>query len=157
MGMEKFSLREGDEAPDFELNDHTGNKIFLHHLKGKNVVLYFYPKDFTPGCTTEALEFTKNYELFAKKDIEIIGISPDDGTSHNKFRLHMGIPYLLVSDVDHKIAEKYGVWGIKKFMGKEYEGVIRSTFLINKNGRIMKIFKKVKPLGHSEETLKCFN
>jgi thioredoxin-dependent peroxiredoxin len=147
----------GDSAPDFSFSDMQGNSIKLSDLRTKKkVVLYFYPKDFTPGCSTEATEFTREYKKFRNAGIEIIGVSPDDEDSHRKFREKMGIPYLLASDVKTEISRMYGAYGPKSFMGKEYEGVNRSTFLIDKNGIIIRVFDKVKPLGHSEEVLKAF-
>ncbi|MDX1596106.1 MAG: thioredoxin-dependent thiol peroxidase [Nitrosopumilaceae archaeon] len=150
-------ISEGDKVPAFELNDSEGNKVKSSDLKGKKHVIYFYPKDFTPGCTTEADEFSKDYKKFQKKDIEIIGISPDDVESHKKFCDKMNIPYILLADTDHKVSEKFGVWGKKNFMGREYMGVNRSTFLVDENGKIFKVFPKVKPKGHSQEVLELFN
>jgi thioredoxin-dependent peroxiredoxin len=120
-------------------------------LGNRDIVVYFYPKDFTPGCSTEATEFSRDYKKFRDAGIEIVGISPDDEKSHEKFREKMGIPYQLVADTDNEVSKKYGVYGLKSFMGKEYMGVNRSTFLVDKKGKIVKIFKKVKPAGHSQE------
>jgi peroxiredoxin Q/BCP len=151
------SLKEGDYAPDFtfQVNDSSTMKL-SEFRKTKNIVLYFYPKDFTVGCTTEASEFGSNYETFTNSDIEIIGVSPDDQESHEGFRKEMEIPYILVSDTENEISKKYGVYGTKKFMGKEYLGIRRSTFLIDKKGRIIKIFYNVRPRGHSKEVLSVF-
>jgi peroxiredoxin Q/BCP len=149
-------ISEGDLVPKFELEDSDGSKIKSTDLKGKKHVIYFYPKDFTPGCTTEADEFSKDYNKFKKSGIEIVGISPDDVNSHKKFCNKMGIKYVLLADTDKEVSKKFGVWGKKKFMGKEYMGVIRSTFLVNEKGKIFKIFPKVKPAGHSKEVLDSF-
>ncbi len=123
---------------------------------GKRYVLYFYPKDFTPGCTTQADEFTKNLKKFQDANIEIVGVSPDDVTSHQKFCKKMNIEYTLLTDTDKKIANAFGVWGKKKFMGREYMGVNRSTFLIDEKGTIFKTYSKVKPAGHAMQVLKDF-
>jgi thioredoxin-dependent peroxiredoxin len=152
MEEEHIELAEGSNAPDFTMTDNQGRKIKLSDLCGKmNVIVYFYPKDFTPGCTTEATEFTRDYKKFKDAGIEIVGISPDNEDSHEKFREKMRIPYPLVADPAKEVSKNYGVYGLKKFMGKEYMGVNRSTFLIGNNGKIIKIFKKVKPMGHSQE------
>ena len=158
MDIARVDVKEGSEAPDFQLTSRDGVPINLSDFKGKrNLVIYFYPRDFTPGCTIEASEFTRDYNLFLEKNIEIVGISPDNDISHNKFRQSINIPYLLVSDEDHRISKIYGAWGLKKFMGKESMGITRSTFLIDINGKIFKVFKKVKSEGHSREILDCFN
>ncbi|MGC1930362.1 MAG: thioredoxin-dependent thiol peroxidase [Candidatus Nitrosopolaris sp.] len=150
-------LEQGDWAPDFSLTDLNGNAIKLSDFRGmKNVVVYFYPKDFTPGCTVEATEFTRDYTRFKDVDIEIIGISPDSTQSHLKFREKMKIPYLLATDTQNEISKKYAVYGPKSFMGKEYFGISRSTFLVNKEGIIIRIFAKVKPAGHSQEVFQAF-
>ena len=119
-------------------------------------MIYFYPKDFTPGCTTEADEFSKDYNKFKKSGIEIVGISPDDVNSHKKFCEKMGIRYVLLADTDKEVSKKFGVWAKKKFMGREYMGVIRSTFLVNEKGKVFKVFPKVKAAGHSKQVLDSF-
>ena len=149
-------ISEGGPVPKFELEDSDGNKIKSMDLKGKKYVIYFYPKDFTPGCTIEADEFSKDYNKFKKSGIEILGISPDDVKSHKKFCEKMGIRYILLADTDKEVSKKFGVWGKKKFMGKEYMGVIRSTFLVNEKGKIFKVFPKVKAAGHAKEVLDSF-
>jgi thioredoxin-dependent peroxiredoxin len=152
MSEKQEQLSEGDVAPDFEMKDSSGQTMRLSDLRGKkSVVAYFYPKDFTPGCTMEATEFTKEYENFKQAGIEIVGISPDSEDSHTRFRDKMGIPYRLVADTDNKVSKMYGVYGLKNFMGKEYMGVNRSTFLVDKSGKIVKVFRRVKPAGHSRE------
>lgn len=149
-------ISEGDSVPKFELLDSEGKSVKSSDLKGKKYVIYFYPKDFTPGCTTEADEFSKDYNKFKKVGIEIVGISKDDVESHKKFCQKMKIPYILLADTGTDVAKKFGVWGKKKFMGKEYMGVIRSTFLVDEKGKIFKAFPKVKPAGHAKEVLEAF-
>ena len=149
-------ISEGELVPKFELQDANGNLVKSSELKGKKYVIYFYPRDFTPGCTTEADEFSKDYPKFKKAGIEVVGISKDDVKSHRKFCDKMNIPYILLSDVDIDVCKKFGVWVKKKFMGREFMGINRSTFLINEKGKIFKVFLKVKPKGHSKEVLDCF-
>jgi peroxiredoxin Q/BCP len=149
-------LAEGDIAPDFTMRDKDGKAIKLSELRGKkSVVVYFYPKDFTPGCTMEATEFSRDYKKFKDAGIEIVGISPDDEESHQKFRDKMGMPYSLVADTENEISKRYGVYGLKSFMGRKYMGVNRSTFLVDKSGKIVKIYRKVKPAGHSQQVLQA--
>jgi len=149
-------ISEGDPIPKFEINDADGNKVKSTNFKGKKHVIYFYPKDFTPGCTIEADEFSKDYKKFQKEGIEIIGISPDDVSSHKKFCDKMKIKYILLADVDKQVSKIFGVWSKKNFMGREYMGVIRSTFLVNEKGKIFKIYPKVKARGHSKQVLDDF-
>jgi len=149
-------ISEGQSLPKFQLSDSDGNTIKSNELKGKKLVIYFYPKDFTPGCTIEADEFSKDYNKFQKAGIEIIGISKDDVESHKKFCNKMKIPYILLADTETKVSKMFGVWGKKKFMGKEYMGIIRSTFLVNETGKIFKVFEKVKAKGHSKEVLEAY-
>lgn len=151
-----IELNEGALAPDFAMRDMQGNLSRLSDLKDKkDIVVYFYPEDFTPGCTTQAAEFSQDYEKFKEAGIEIVGISPDEEESHEKFRQKMGIPYPLVADTEKDVSKSYGVYGLKKFMGREYMGVNRSTFLIDKTGKIVKIFKRVRPAGHSQEVFQA--
>lgn len=150
-------LSEGDLVPKFEASDANGKKVKSSDFKGKKHVIYFYPKDFTPGCTTEADEFSKDYSKFQKEGIEVIGVSPDDVDSHKKFCEKMGIKFPLLADTDKEISQKFGVWGKKIFMGREYMGVLRSTFLVDEKGKIFRIFPKVKPAGHSKEVLEEFS
>ncbi|GER72480.1 thioredoxin-dependent thiol peroxidase [Weizmannia acidilactici] len=141
-------------APDFTLPETNGKLITLSDFHGKkHVVLYFYPKDMTPGCTTEACDFRDHYKDFSDLDAVIIGISPDPVERHQKFTEKHGLPFYLLSDEDHKVAEKYGVWKKKKTFGKEYMGIERSTFIIDKNGEIVKEWRKVRVNGHAEEAL----
>ena len=149
-------VKEGDMVPKFELEDSNGNKVKSTDYKGKKHVIYFYPKDFTPGCTVEADEFSKNYNKFKKAGIDIIGISKDDVDSHKKFCEKMKIPFVLLADTKTEVAKKFGVWGKKKFMGREYMGVVRSTFLVDEKGKIIKAFPKVKAAGHANEVLEIF-
>ena len=151
-----IQLAEGSVAPDFAMRDKHGRENKLSDLHGKrDVVVYFYPEDFTPGCTTQATEFTRDYKKFKDAGAEIVGISPDNEASHGKFRENMSIPYPLVADIKNEVSKIYGVYGPKSFMGREYMGVSRSTFLVDKTGKIVKIFKKVKPVGHSQEVFQA--
>ncbi len=146
-------ISEGDKVPSFELQDADGKSVKSSEFKGKKHVIYFYPRDFTPGCTIEADEFSKEYKKFQKIGAQIIGISTDDVESHKKFVTKMKIPYVLLSDSESEVCKKFGVWGKKQFMGKEYMGVIRSTFLVDEKGKIFKAYPSVKPKGHAEEVL----
>ncbi len=136
-------ITEGNQVPKFELEDSDGNKVKSTDFKGKKHVIYFYPRDFTPGCTTEADEFSRDYKKFKKSGIDVLGISPDDVDSHKKFCKKMGIPYTLLADTNKEVSKKFGVWGKKKFMGREYMGIVRSTFLVNERGKIFKAYPKV--------------
>lgn len=156
MDEKQVELAEGNTAPDFIMKDKHGKTTKLSELRGKkNVVVYFYPRDFTSGCTMEATEFSRDYKKFTDAGIEIVGISPDGEESHQKFREKMGMPYPLVADAENDVSKKYGVYGMKSFMGREYMGINRSTFLVDKSGKIVKIFRKVKPAGHSKEVLQA--
>jgi len=149
-------IAEGDLVPKFELEDSDGNKVKSTDFKGKKHVIYFYPRDFTPGCTTEADEFSRDYKKFKKSGIDVLGISPDDVDSHKKFCKKMGIPYTLLADTNKEVSKKFGVWGKKKFMGREYMGIVRSTFLVNERGKIFKAYPKVKAAGHAKQVLDDF-
>ncbi len=149
-------ITEGDPVPKFELEDSDGNKVKSTDFKGKKHVIYFYPKDFTPGCTTEADEFSRDYKKFKKSGIDVLGISPDDVDSHKKFCKKMGIPYTLLADTNKEVSKKFGVWGKKQFMGREYMGIVRSTFLVNEKGKIFKAYPKVKAAGHAKQVLEDF-
>ncbi|HTX92414.1 MAG TPA: thioredoxin-dependent thiol peroxidase [Anaerolineales bacterium] len=142
-------------APEFSLPDETNTVRTLAEYRGSPVVLYFYPKDDTPGCTTEACNFRDDYSAYENEKITILGISPDSSDSHAKFKKKYQLPFPLLADEGHKICDQYGVWGPKKFMGREYEGVLRTTFLIDPAGRIARVFEDVKPAEHSAEVLEA--
>lgn len=142
-------------APEFTLPDETGVAHSLAEYRGKPVVLYFYPKDDTPGCTTEACNFRDDYHVYAENGIPVLGVSPDSVQSHAKFKEKYHLPFTLLADEGHKIADAYGVWGPKKMMGREYDGIFRTTFLIGPDGQIVKVFENVKPDGHSQEILQA--
>ena len=146
-------IAAGFPAPDFSLPDENGTIRSLSDFKGRTVVLYFYPKDDTPGCTTEACEFRDAYAEYEKAGIIILGVSPDAPNSHVNFKSKYSLPFPLLADVDHAICLAYGVWGRKKYMGREYDGVFRTTFLIGPDGTIRKVFEGVKPAGHAAEVL----
>ena len=140
-------------APNFSLADETGTFHKLSDYQGKPVVLYFYPKDDTPGCTKEACGFRDQYHEYTDVGVVVIGVSPDTSRSHAKFKSKFSLPFTLLADEDHKVCELYGVWGSKKKYGREYDGVFRTTFLIGADGMILKVFEGVKPDGHSAEVL----
>jgi peroxiredoxin Q/BCP len=146
-------ISSGIPAPEFEVFDDTNTLRKLSDYRGKNVLLYFYPKDDTPGCTKEACNFRDDYSAYEKAGIVILGVSPDSVESHVKFKKKFQLQFPLLVDKDHKICDLYGVWGPKKFMGKEYEGVLRTTFLIDPNGKIKEVFENVRPAEHSAEIL----
>ena len=149
-------LKEGTTAPAFKTTDENGDTVSLKDLRGQKVVLYFYPKDDTPGCTKEACSFRDTFAKFKKQGINVLGVSPDNEASHKKFVTKYKLPFTLLADTDRSIAEAYGVWGEKKFMGRKYMGVHRTTFLIDEKGKIKKIFEKVKPEDHASEVLEAF-
>lgn len=141
------------QAPDFTLENEKGEMVSLSDFKGKNVILYFYPKDMTPGCTTEACDFRDAYEDFSELNAVILGVSMDDANRHTKFIEKHGLPFSLLVDSDHAVAEKYGVWVLKKMYGREYMGIERSTFLINEAGIIIGEWRKVKVKNHIQQVL----
>jgi thioredoxin-dependent peroxiredoxin len=145
------ALKEGDAAPTIHAADDRGEAFDLGSLKGKNVVLYFYPKADTPGCTRESCEFRDHSKKFAKADTVIVGVSPDKSAAQSKFKDKFDLPFTLLADTDHKVAEAYGAWMEKSMYGRKYMGIERSTFLIGKDGKLKKIFRKVKPDGHAEQ------
>ncbi|MFA6035974.1 MAG: thioredoxin-dependent thiol peroxidase [Candidatus Micrarchaeia archaeon] len=147
------SLKIGDKAPEFDLPDAKGTTHLLSDYLGKSVILYFYPKDDTPGCTTEACSFRDDSSKFSKAGYTIIGISPDDSASHTAFAKKYSLKFTLLADADHAVAEKYGVWCEKQYMNRKYMGICRTTFVIDENGIIKRIFENVRPEGHSKELL----
>lgn len=149
-------LKEGTTAPAFKTTDENGEAVSLKDLRGQKVVLYFYPKDDTPGCTKEACSFRDAFAKYKKAGITVLGVSPDSEAKHKKFIAKYDLPFTLLADTDRSIAEAYGVWGEKKFMGRTYMGVHRTTFLIDEQGKIKKIFEKVKPEDHAREVLEAF-
>ena len=149
-------LKEGDKAPDFMAKDQNGDTVKLKDLKGQRVVLYFYPKDDTPGCTKEACSFRDADDVYRKKGIRVLGVSTDDEKSHQKFISKFQLPFDLLADTDKQIVESYGVWGEKSMYGKKFMGTNRKTFLIDENGKIAKIFDKVDVAKHADEVLSAF-
>jgi len=150
--MSKLNI--GDKAPDIQSTDQHGNSFQLSTFKGKKVVLYFYPKDDTPGCTKEACNLRDNYARFQSEGYEIVGVSADTAERHQKFIAKYDLPFTLLADIDKKVINAYEAWGLKKFMGKEYEGIIRKTFVIEENGIIEDIIEKVKTKEHTSQILK---
>ncbi|MEK8133057.1 thioredoxin-dependent thiol peroxidase [Paenibacillus filicis] len=148
-------LTPGQLAPDFTLSETNGEAVTLSQFRGRNVIIYFYPKNMTPACTEEACQFRDYSGEFGKLNTAVIGISPDPVRSHQKFTAKYELPFPLLSDADHQAAELFGVWGLKKLYGREYMGLIRSTFLIDKQGRLVKEWRKVRVKGHVEEVLKA--
>lgn len=147
------TLKEGDKAPDFQAIDQDENLISLNDYKGKKLVLFFYPKACTPGCTAQACNLRDNYEFFQKKGYEILGVSADSGRRQQNFKEKYKLPFPLLADEDRKVINSYGVWGPKKFMGKEYDGIHRTTFVIDENGKIEDVIGKVKTKEHSAQIL----
>jgi thioredoxin-dependent peroxiredoxin len=146
-------VAEGELAPDFTLTSDSGEAVTLSSFRGRPVVLYFYPKDDTPGCTTQACGIRDSYEDFEQSGAVVLGVSPDEESSHVKFKQKYGLPFTLLADPEHEVADEYGVWGERKYMGKTYWGVERSTFLIDENGRVSKVMRRVKPDSHAEQVL----
>ena len=149
-------VKEGATAPAFKTTDTNGKSLSLKDFRGQKVVLYFYPKDDTPGCTKEACSFRDGFLKFKKRGITILGVSPDSEKSHQKFTAKYKLPFTLLADTDHSIADAYGVYGEKKFMGRTYMGIHRTTFLIDEKGKIKKVFEKVKPEDHASEVFEAF-
>ncbi|MBI3601871.1 MAG: thioredoxin-dependent thiol peroxidase [Candidatus Omnitrophica bacterium] len=152
-GERSRTTREGDQAPDFKLQANNGQAIALQDLKGKNVVIYFYPKDDTPGCTVEACGFRDSFKEIEKLKAVVLGVSPNNAASHEKFIKKFNLPFTLLADTDKKMCQDYGVWVEKSMYGKKYMGVARTTFVIDKDGKVAKIFEKVKPEGHHQEVI----
>jgi len=146
-------LEPGDRAPDFKLEGDDGKTHSLKEFAGKTLILYFYPKDMTPGCTTQACEFRDSAAGYKKKKAVVVGVSPDKATTHGKFRDKFGLNFLLLADPDHKVAEAYGAWGDKVLYGRKYKGIIRSTFVIDEKGKLVSAQHKVSPKGHAAAVL----
>lgn len=149
-------LNEGDIAPDFTTRDQNGKEVKLSDFRGQRVVLYFYPKDDTPGCTKEACSLRDSYDAFTDKNIKVLGVSNDDAASHQKFISKFNLPFDLLADTDKNLVNAYGVYGEKSMYGKKYMGINRMTFLIDEDGKIKKIFKKVNVSEHADEVLEAF-
>lgn len=150
------NLTIGDKAPAFKAKDQDGKEVKLEDFDGKKVVLYFYPKDMTPGCTNQACNLRDNFDKLKEEGIVVLGVSPDEEKRHIKFIDKYDLPFTLLADPDKEVINAYGIWGPKKFMGKEYDGVHRTTFLINEDGKIHDIIKKPKTKAHAEEILERF-
>ena len=148
-----MTITVGDNAPDFTLPDQDGNNHTLSDYKGSSVVLYFYPKDHTSGCTKEACGFRDDYSAYQEAGVTILGVSPDSSRTHTNFIAKHELPFTLLADTDREVLRLYGAWGLKKMYGREYEGVLRTTYLIGADGKIAKIYQKVKPAAHSAEIL----
>lgn len=147
------TIEKGSKAPDFTLESDQGGEVTLSELRGKKVVLYFYPKDDTPGCTIEACEFRDSMPGIDEAGAVVLGVSPDDVESHRRFKGKYGLPFKLLADPDHSVAESYGAWGEKKVGGAAIEGIRRSTFVIDEEGKIERVFKQVKPKGHGQQVV----
>ena len=147
-------LKEGDKAPDFKGKDQDGNQVSLDDFKGHKLVLYFYPKDSTPGCTSQACNLRDNYDYLLKNGYKVLGVSADSEKSHKKFIEKNELPFPLISDTDKEILKAYDVWGLKKFMGKEFMGIKRTTFVIDEEGNIEEIIEKVKTKDHTTQIIK---
>lgn len=150
-------LKIGDQAPDFSVKDQQGKEVKLDDFKGKKVAIYFYPKDNTPGCTAQACNIRDNYEAITKEEIVILGVSADDEVKHQKFIDKFELPFTLLADVDKKMINDYGIWGEKKFMGKVYDGIHRTTFLLDTDHKIISIIEKPKTKDHTREILEAYN
>ena len=151
-----MALKEGDKAPEFEGVDQNGNAIKLADFSGKKLILYFYPKDDTPGCTKEACSLRDGYSTLTDKGFDVVGVSADTEAKHQKFIDKYDLPFHLIADTEKEIIQQYDAWGLKKFMGKEYEGIIRKTFVIGEDGFIDKIFDKVKTKDHADQILEAY-
>ena len=153
--MSKFEA--GDKAPMFEGVNQNGEKISLKDFKGKKIILYFYPKDNTPGCTAESCNLNENYEMWLNKGYDVIGVSPDNEKSHKNFISKFGLKFNLIADTEHKILEDYGAWGEKSMYGKKYMGVLRTTYVINEDGIIEAVFEKVDTKNHTSQIIEALN
>jgi thioredoxin-dependent peroxiredoxin len=150
-------LKPGDAAPDFTLSESGGGTRSLHDSRGKHVILFFYPRDDTSGCTKEACSFRDSYADYQHINADILGISPDDVRSHDKFAAKYSLPFPLLADTDHQVSEAYGAWGQKSMYGREYMGMLRTTYLIDADGKVEKVWTRVKPAGHAQEVLAALN
>jgi peroxiredoxin Q/BCP len=148
-------VEEGKPAPDFELTSDSGETVRLSDFRGKPVVVYFYPRDDTPGCTAQACGIRDNYEAFGERGAVVLGISPDTESSHVKFKQRYGLPFTLLADPEHEVAERYGVWGERRMYGKTYMGIERSTFVIDPDGKVARVMRRVKPDTHVEQLLQA--
>src|SRR5690625_448743 len=153
----QMTVEEATLAPNFTLQDQNGNDVSLSDYKGQNVILYFYPRDMTPGCTTQACDFRDNFESFTEKDTVILGVSPDPIEKHEQFVSKHDLPFTLLADVDKEVCQLYGVWQLKKMFGREFHGVVRSTFVIDKEGVVQKVARNVRVKGHVEKMLDFVN
>jgi len=150
-------LKEGDKAPDFKGTDQDGRTVALADFSGKKLIIYFYPKDDTPGCTAEACNLRDNYATLQAQGYALVGVSPDSAKKHLKFIDKYSLPFPLIADTEKEVANAFGVWGLKKFMGREYEGVHRTTFVIDENSAIAKVFTKVDTKAHAEQILEAMS
>lgn len=153
MATHTTSLKIGDKAPDFKGNDQDGNPVSLKDFKGKKLILYFYPKDMTPGCTMQACNLSENFSALKKKGYSVLGVSADDEIKHKRFIEKYKLPFQLLADTNKEVIKAYDVWGKKKFLGKSYDGILRTTFVINENGKIEKVISDVKTKNHTAQIL----
>ena len=151
--MEAPLVEEGSPAPNFTLTSDSGEQVSLESFRGRPVVLYFYPKDDTPGCTAQACGIRDDYGQFEERGAVVLGVSPDDEASHVKFKNKFSLPFTLLADPEHEVAEQYGVWGEKKYAGRTYMGIDRSTFIIDADGNVARVMRKVKPDTHADKVL----
>ena len=151
-----MALKVGDKAPEFNLKDSFDNDVSLEDFKGKRIIVYFYPKDNTPGCTKEACNLRDNYDTLKDNDFEVVGVSADTSAKHLNFIAKYELPFSLIADTEKEVINAFGCWGLKKFMGREYEGILRKTFVIE-NGNIVKIFEKVKTTDHYNQIMEALN
>ncbi len=149
-------LKEGDQAPDFSVENELGEQVTLSDFRGRKLILFFYPKDDTPGCTAESCNLRDNYEALLSKGFSILGVSPDNAKKHQGFKAKFELPFPLVPDTEQHLLKLYGAWGVKQMYGRSYEGVIRTTFVIDEQGKIEKIFTKVDTKNHTAQILKAF-
>lgn len=149
------TIKEGDKAPEFSTSDEAGNPLSISHFRGKKLILFFYPKDDTPGCTAENCNLRDNYAVLLEKGFAVVGVSPDSAKKHQGFKTKYGLPFPLIPDADQQIMKMYSVWGEKQMYGRTYEGVLRTTFIINEEGFVEKVFEKVDTKNHTAQILKA--